>query len=84
MRGQSTLLAHASPQAGVVDDDGDMHAIGGAELGEQPRDVRLHGRLAHVQLRSHLGVGRAGADRDGDLAVALAAGIVRTVRREIK
>ena len=42
------------------------------ELVEQPRDVRLHGRDAHVQLGGDLGVRAAAADGQRDLVLARA------------
>ncbi len=51
-----------------VDHRGDP--VTGAELLQHVRDVRLHGRLAEVELGGDLGIGEAARDRVEDLAFA--------------
>jgi hypothetical protein len=56
----------------VVDQQRDLDAVVEVELGEDGRDVGLDGGDAEVEHGPDLGVGPALADRDGDLAFALA------------
>src|SRR5262249_29998120 len=58
--------------SGVVCEQGDLDPVVERKLFEYPRDVRLDGRDAHVELAADLSVGLAEPDRDGNLAFALA------------
>ena len=55
----------------LVGEHDDLDAVAEAELGEDPGDVGLHGRLADEECRGDLGVGVAGGDTDQHLALAL-------------
>ena len=61
----------ASGEASVVGEQRDLDAVVELELGQQPRDVRLDGRDAHVEVGGDLGVRLALGDGNGDLALAV-------------
>ena len=56
---------------GVVDQDGDLYAVGDVQLVEQAGHVRFDCGFAHEQGGGDLGVGRAGLDRGGNLTFAV-------------
>jgi hypothetical protein len=57
-----------------VDEDRDLYPVGCAEFGEQSGHVGLHGGLAQVQLGGDVGIGAAGCNRDGYLALTVGQG----------
>src|SRR4051794_31601904 len=60
-----------SHQPGVVDDDGDLHAVGGLELLEEPGHVRLHRGHRQVELGGDLRVAETATYREGDVPLAV-------------
>src|SRR5829696_3441459 len=67
-------------QSGFVGDDDGLYAVAQAELLEDPRDVRLDGRLAEEELLGDLGVRAAAGEQPQH--VDLAGGQLRQLRRE--
>ena len=52
--------------------DRDLDAVGGVELGQDPRHMCFDSRHTHEEFGGDLGVGLAGADGHGDLELAFA------------
>src|SRR5262249_54049166 len=52
--------------------EGYLHAVLDLQLRQQARDVRLHRRDAHVDLRGDLGIGQASPDGERNVTLALA------------
>ncbi len=59
-------------QPGLVGEHGELHPVPQRELGQQPRHVRLHGRLAEEQLGADRGVGHAAGDQAEHVELTLA------------
>ena len=73
---ETTVVLYESPHRIVAT----LHAIAEAELLEDVRDVRLHRRLADVELPSDLGVREAACDEAQDVPLA-SAELVDLLRR---
>jgi hydrogenase maturation protein HypF len=64
-------LAGGVEEPGLVGEHDRLHAVAEAELGEDVRDVRLHGRLADEELAADLVVREAARDQAEDVELAL-------------
>src|SRR5215831_15721191 len=61
------LMRSGGDKAGLVSKDDRLHAVAQVELGEDPRHMRFHRRLAERQRRCEFRVGHAPGDKAEDL-----------------